>query len=138
MTLQETIQTLKAIALTQQGIRSATDGDIYDALNGNTNVKYGVFHINQTTHQSTEDTDTYGLNLFYVDRLEADDANRLQVQSIGKTLLDNIVMIFCTACDVDVPTVTYTPFTQKFTDMTAGVFATVNFTIFKEWTCPEG
>ena len=79
MTLLQIIDTLKEIALGQPNIRTASDGDIYESLNGNTSVKYGVFHINQTNHQTTENTDTYGLNLFYVDRLEDDERNRLQI-----------------------------------------------------------
>lgn len=138
MTLLQIIDTLKAIALTQHNIRTATDGDIYEALNGNLSVKYGAFHVNQTSHQTTENTDVYGLNLFFVDRLEDDDSNRLQIQSIGKTVLDNIVRAFCEQFDADIPTITYTPFTQRFTDMTAGVFATVTLTVFKEWSCAEG
>ena len=137
MTLLQIIDILKGIALSQANIRSATDGDIYDALNGSLRVKYGAFHINQTSHQTTENTDTYGLNLFYVDRLEDDDSNRLQIQSIGKTVLDNIVRTFCEDYDTDMPTITYTPFTQRFTDMTAGVYATITLTVFKEWTCAE-
>ena len=138
MTLLQIIDTLKAIALTQHNIRTATDGDIYEALNGNLSVKYGAFHVNQTSHQTTENTDVYGLNLFFVDRLEDDDSNRLQIQSIGKTVLDNIVRAFCEQFDADIPTITYSPFTQRFTDMTAGVFATVTLTVFKEWSCAEG
>ena len=137
MTLLQIIETLKAIAITQPLIDTATDGDIYQALNGNTSVKYGVFHVNQTTHQSTDTTDTYGLNLFFVDMLAEDESNRLQVQSLGKTLIDNIVRVFCEQYDADVATITYTPFTQRFNDMTAGVFATMNITTYKETSCAE-
>ena len=138
MTLQEIINILKKIALTQPNVRTATSGDIYEVMNGNPSVKYGVFHITQNTHQSFDDRDVYGLNLFYVDRNEDDNANTLQVQSVGKTVIDNIVKSFCEEFDGEFPTITYTPFTQRFKDDTAGVFAGLSLEVYKEWTCAEG
>ena len=138
MTLQEIINILKKIALTQPNVRTATSGDIYEVMNGNPSVRYGVFHITQNTHQSFDDRDVYGLNLFYVDRNEDDNANTLQIQSVGKTVIDNIVKSFCEEFDGDFPTITYTPFTQRFKDDTAGVFAGLSLEVFKEWTCAEG
>lgn len=138
MTLQEIINILKKIALTQPNVRTATSGDIYEVMNGNPSVKYGVFHITQNTHQSFDNRDVYGLNLFYVDRNEDDNANTLQVQSVGKTVIDNIVKSFCEEFDGEFPTITYTPFTQRFKDDTAGVFAGLSLEVYKEWTCAEG
>ena len=137
MTLQELIKTLQQIALTQPNVRTATDGDIYEVMNGNPSVRYGVFHITQNTHQSYEDRDVYGLNLFYVDRNEDDDANTLQIQSIGKSVIDNIIRTFIEDFDGDFPTITYTPFTQRFKDDTAGVFAGISMEVYKDWICPD-
>lgn len=137
MTLQEIIKTLQAIALTQPNVRTATDGDIYEVMNGNEGVRYGVFHITQNTHQSYDDRDVYGLNLFYVDRNEDDNANTLQVQSTGKNVIDNIVRSFIEEFDGEYPSITYTPFTQRFKDDTAGVFAALSMEVYKEWTCAE-
>ena len=137
MTLQELIKTLQQIALTQPNVRTATDGDIYEVMNANPSIRYGVFHITQNTHQSYEDRDVYGLNLFYVDRNEDDDANTLQIQSIGKSVIDNIIRTFIEDFDGDFPTITYTPFTQRFKDNTAGVFAGINMEVYKDWICPD-
>lgn len=137
MTLQTIIDTLKAIGLTQPNVRTATEGDIYRALDGNPSVKYGVFHLSQTTHHERENTDVYGFNLFYVDRLEDDMANRTQIQSIGKSVIGNIVSTFCDRMDGEHSEITYTPFTERFTDECAGVYATLTFEVMKEWECPE-
>lgn len=137
MTLIQIVDILKKIALQQPNVRTATDGDIFDVLNGNPNVRYGVFHVNQTNHKEEDDVDTYGLNLFYVDRLTDDDENRLLIQSVGKSIISNIVTTFCEEFDGEAPTITYTPFTQRFTDECAGVWCAVNISVTKEYACAE-
>ena len=138
MTLFQIIQILKQIALTQPNIKSATDGSIYEVMNTNPSVKYDVVHFSQTTHQSDEETDYYGLNIFYVSRLEDSlEDNRLQIQSIGKEVLDNIIRTFCENWNIDFPTITYTPFTQKFNDLCAGCYCNLRLEIPKEIICAD-
>ena len=138
MTLFQIIQILKEIALTQPNVKSATDGSIYDVMNTNPSVKYNVVHFSQTTHQSDEDSDFYGLNIFYVSRLEDSlEDNRLQIQSIGKDILDNIIRTFCENWGIDFPTITYTPFTQKFNDLCAGCYCNLRLEIPKEIICAD-
>lgn len=137
MTLYQVITTLQDIAITQPNVRTATNGDIYEVMNGNPSVKYGVFHITQNNHQTFPDYDIYSLSLFYLDRNEDDDANTLQIQSIGKEVIDNIVKIFCEGFDADFPTITFTPFTQRFDDDTAGVFANIQLEVYKDWNCAD-
>lgn len=138
MTLIQIIQILKQIALVQPNIKSATDGSIYDIMNTNPSVKYDVVHFSQTTHQSDETTDYYGLNIFYVSRLEDSlEDNRLQIQSIGKEILDNIIRTFCENWGIDIPTITYTPFTQKFNDLCAGCYCNLRLEIPKEIICAD-
>lgn len=138
MTLFQIIQILKEIALAQPNIKSATDGSIYDVMNTNPSVKYDVVHFSQTTHQSDETTDYYGLNIFYVSRLEDSlEDNRLQIQSIGKEVLDNIIRTFCENWGIDIPIITYTPFTQKFNDLCAGCYCNLRLEIPKEIICAD-
>ena len=138
MTLYQIIQILKQIALTQPNIKSATDGSIYEVMNTNPSVKYDVVHFSQTTHQSDEETDYYGLNIFYVSRLEDSlENNRLQIQSIGKEVLDNIIRTFCENWNIDFPVITYTPFTQKFNDLCAGCYCNLRLEIPKEIICAD-
>ena len=138
MTLYQIINTLKQIALTQPNVKSATDGSVYDVMNANPSVKYNVVHFSQTTHQSDEEFDYYGLNIFYISRLEDSlEDNRLQIQSIGKEILDNIIRTFCENWNIEFPTITYYPFTQKFADLCAGAYCNVRLEVPKELICAD-
>lgn len=138
MTLYQVIDGLKNIALTHPNIRTAKDGSVYEIMNANPSVKYGAFVVTQNVHRQTETFDYYGLTLFYIDRLDDDlESNRLQIQSFAKQVLGNIINVFCNEYDVDVPTITYQSFTQKFVDETAGQYAQFELEIPKDILCPE-
>ena len=138
MTLFEIVDILKKIALNQPNIRSVSDGSVYDALNNNPSVRYDVFHISQTNHQEDFETDYYGLQLFYISRLEDSlENNRLQIQSIGKDVLSNVIRTLCENFAIDYPTITYIPFTQKFNDLTAGVYCNVRLEVPKDLVCAD-
>ena len=138
MTLYQVIKALESIALTHPNIRTAKDGSIYTIMNANPSVTYGVFIVTQNKHRQTEQFDYYGLTLFYVDRLvDNREDNRLQIQSIAKQLLGNIIATFCETYDVDFPMITYQPFTEKFKDETAGQYAQFEFEIPRDIICSE-
>ena len=138
MTLYETIDLLKKIALKHPNIGSASEGNIYEYMNANPSVKYGVFFITQGTHSQDEMFNHFEFTLFYVDRLVDDmEDNRLQIQSAGKEMLSNIITFFCEEFDAECDNITYQPFTQKFTDLTAGVYATITIDMPKDVICPE-
>ena len=138
MTLWETVMKLKEIGMRQPSVRSTGDGSIYDFLNTNGNNKYCVFFISQTTHRQSENFDYYGFNLFFVDRLDATmENNRLQIQSVGKEVLSNVIKTFCETYDANFEFIRYTPFTQKFVDECAGIYATIEFEIPVESICEE-
>lgn len=136
MTLSELVNSLRRIADSQRNIRYTGFGDLYKDLNSNPSIHYDVFYITPGTCASTELVDRFTLNLFYISRLlDVDGNNLLQVESIGKEVLDNIVKIFCEEFDVDtVGNTQYTFFTQRFADLTAGVYMKVTFEIPKD-TC---
>ena len=137
MTIQEIINILQKIALTQPNVRSVGEGDIYDTLNAEASTKYAYFFITQNRHQQTEDTDRYSLNIFYIDRLTDDKSNKLQIQSIGKEVLGNVFNTFCEEFDIEVPTIEYQVFTERFSDYCAGVYATVAFEVMRETECAD-
>lgn len=138
MTLLELIKELERIALKQPNIRTAGEGNIYDALNANPAVKYGVFYITQQTHTDDFEWDRYSITLFYIDRLQSDmEDNRLQIQSVGKEVLHNIILTFCNFYDIEYPTVSYTSFTQRFADETAGCYAQLILDLPKDLLCEE-
>lgn len=130
MTLYEIVTYLKNIALKQPNVRSAWDGDIYNQLNSNPHINYATFVVSQTTHRETENLRYYSFNLFYVDRLDDTmENNRLQIQSIGLEVLSNIIKSLKELYDVNAVSIVYHPFTEKFKDVTAGQYATVEFEV---------
>lgn len=137
MTLFDTIKLIKEIACSQPSVHSVGDGDIYDFLNADPANKYATFFISQTTHTEDEDFWTFGFNLFYVDRLDDSmENNRLLIQNDALIVLSNVLRTLKTE-DIDVETVTYQPFQQKFTDQCAGAYATVTLTVPKNYICEE-
>lgn len=138
MTLYNIVSILKAVAASQPNIRTTTDGSVYDALNTNPAIQYDVFHISQTNHREDENYDYYGFNLFYISRLEDSlENNRLQIQSIGKEVLSNIIRTLCENFAIDYPTITYFPFTQRFNDLCAGVYCSLQLDVPKELWCAD-
>ena len=138
MTLYETIDWLKKIALKHPNIGSASEGNIYEYMNANPSVKYGVFFITQGTHSQDEMFNHFEFTLFYVDRLVDDmEENRLQIQSIGKEILSNILTFFCEEFDAECENISFQPFTQKFLDLTAGIYSTITIDVPKDIICPE-
>lgn len=133
MTLFEIIRKFQSLALAAPNVRTASDGDVYEGMNNNPKLKYGVFFITQNTHTELEQMDRYGLTLFYIDRLnDTLEDNRLQIQSIGKEILSSVIRDFCDEYECDLPTMIYTPFTEKFKDLCAGVYVQITIDVFKD------
>lgn len=138
MTLLQIVDNLERIALTQPNIRSVSEGDIYSFMNNNPSVKYGVFFILQNNHTEYQEYTNYNFTLFFIDRLEDDlESNRIRIQSNGMQVISNIVSMLCERFDLDFPNMQYTPFTQKFVDLTAGIYATISFNIYKNSICAD-
>lgn len=127
MTLFELINKLKDIAISKPNINYAGDGDVY-TLNSLPNIDYSVFFITQNEHSIYQDTITYNLNLFYIDRISDSEDNTLNIQSDGMLQLTNIINTLVFSEDVDVDgDITFIPFIQRFADNCSGVYCTVRF-----------
>lgn len=138
MTLAKLIDTLKMLALKHPNINSAYEGNIYDILNANPENKYASVILTQQSHTTDTTYDHYGFVIFYVDRLVDDlEENRIQIQSIGKSMLSNIITAFCDNFDAECNNISFQPFTQRFADMTAGVYCTITIDIVKDAFCAE-
>lgn len=126
MTLYTLINKLKDISLTIPNINSAFDGDIF-LLNSKPNIDYGVFFITQSQHTVNENTKTFNLTLYFVDRVFEDDSNVLSVQSMGIEVLSNIINIFnYENDDVNIEYgINFNTFIHKFTDKCSGVYANI-------------
>lgn len=129
MTLFEIINKLKTIAISKPNINFVGDGDVY-TLNSLPNIDYSVFFITQNDHSIYQDTITYSLNLFYIDRISDSEDNVLNIQSDGMLQLTNVINTLVFSEDVDVEgDITFTPFIQRFADQCAGVYCTVRFIV---------
>lgn len=129
MTLFEIIDKLKDIAISKPNINYVGDGDVY-TLNSLPNIDYSVFFITQNDHSIYQDTITYNLNLFYIDRISDSEDNVLNIQSDGMLQLTNIINTLVFSEDVDVDgDITFIPFIQRFADNCAGVYCTVRFVV---------
>ena len=129
MTLFEIINKLKDIAISKPNINFVGDGDVY-VLNSLPNIDYSVFFITQNDHSIYQDTITYSLNLFYIDRISDSEDNTLNIQSDGMLQLTNVINTLVFSEDVDVEgDITFTPFIQRFADQCSGVYCTVRFVV---------
>ncbi len=130
MTLTEIVKTLLDIAKNQPNINYVGEGDIYN-LNSTPNVDYSVVYITQGTHNLDKDTVTYSFYLYYIDRLTGNNDNTLNIQSTGIRMLGNIINIFNEVVDEAeiVYDIQFQPFTHRFADDCAGVYATIQIEV---------
>lgn len=128
---------METVALQQPAVRTVVENDVF-RLNDMPNVKYGVFAFTQGQHTSTTDGGftTYGFSLFYVDRLNEDRSNQIQIQSTGDRTLRNILLTLADE-EIEVGSYIIQPFNQRFDDECAGVYCTVQLTVPNEGTCPD-
>ena len=139
MNLIQTISTLESVAKLQPVVRKVDSGDVYDIMNGNGSIEYPCVVISQNNHTEDERWWHFSFTVFYIDRLLDNlDSNMVEIQSIGQEVISNILRQFCEYSDVDFPTnVRYTPFTQKFVDLTAGMYSQFTLDVFKDNSCPD-
>ena len=107
-------------------------GDIFQ-LNSNTNT-YSI--INLTINKVTavkENSERYEVTLFYVDLLNRDRSNLINIQNDAIESLKGIVYILGMSSDITLYLpISYIPFTERFTDECAGAFCTLNFEVMAE------
>lgn len=125
MKLTELIYKIIDIAKAQPNIGYAYEGSVY-TLNELQDINYGAICITQTQHTETDGIINYGFNIFYVDRLTDNKANKLEVQSIGIETLSNICAVLCDTFGVDILSKTFHPFTERFDSECAGVYMEIN------------
>lgn len=138
MTLQQTVKAIERIALAQHNVRSFGEGDLYAFMSA-PNIKYDVVYLTQNQHQTEESFDRYNFNMFYISRNEnVDGTNALQIQSIGKEVLANIIKAFCEIYDAEVyGTIYWQPFIQRFNDECSGIYCIVTLEVPVDSLCVD-
>lgn len=133
MTLTEIMNEFTSIALQDPNIHSTILNDVY-RMNQKTDLEYSVFVVAQMGHRQDSDNKYFGLRLFYIDRLLDDGSNEVAIQSRGIEILSNIIKTFLdTYYEVGLDgDITYTTWTQRFIDETAGTYAELTLSIPEE------
>lgn len=129
MKYRELLNNITEVAKKHPNINSTFIGDVYE-LNHRNDVDYCAFVITQGTHRVNSDEDyiDYTLNLFYVDRLTADESNRTQIHSSGIDFMNSLLRAV-EKLGVTVVEHTENVFNERFNDVCAGVYATVVFRV---------
>lgn len=137
MTLLEVIHALELVAGSQPAVGMVVQNDVF-RLNTCPSVRYGVFAWTQGTHQLSDDGNLmrYAFTLFYVDRLTENQSNQVEVQSVGVSVLSNIIRVLGDR-GVYSEGVTFQTFNQRFLDECAGVFANVTFEVPATAVCAD-
>ena len=129
MKYRELLNNITEVAKKHPNINSTFIGDVYE-LNHRNDVDYCAFVITNGTHRVNSDEDyiDYTLNLFYVDRLTADESNRTQIHSSGIDFMNSLLRAV-EKLGVVVVEHTENVFNERFNDVCAGVYATVVFRV---------
>ena len=127
MKYRELLNNITEVAKKHPNINSTFIGDVYE-LNHRNDVDYCAFVITNGTHRVNSDNEyiDYTLNLFYVDRLTADEGNRTQIHSSGIDFMNSLLRAV-EKLGVTVVEHTENVFNERFNDVCAGVYATVVF-----------
>ena len=132
MNFYNIIQNILNTSSRHKNVKEVSEGDIYNYLNSGEH-KYPCVFLTVGEVTDSEMSRNVNCTLFYVDRLVSDQSNRTSIQSLGITTLGDIL----DTIEGDVVSVNYTTFTEKFTDMCAGVFATADITYSLNEMCDE-
>lgn len=124
MTLLETIRLVEGVAAQQPAIRSIIRQDA-TKINERPDWRYGCFAWQQGVHRESAGSDIarYSFTLFYIDRLTKDKGNTAEVQSVGCEVLGSILRYISEETGVAVQDWALHPFTYRFKDECAGVYA---------------
>lgn len=117
MNLYNTIQKVLNTASSHILVNEVGEGDIYEYLNSGEH-KYPCVFLTVTSVVDNEYTRNINGTLFYVDRLLANQSNKTSIQSVAVSVLRDMLQ----ALNVDVDTIEYNTFTEKFTDLCAGAY----------------
>lgn len=138
LTYYDVIEELKKCAMEEPNINFTGSKDIYN-LNSIPDIDYDVFYITPNPHRLSEDTVRYSLNLYYISRWDDTDNNQLIIHSRGMIKLANIVKRFndrFPEVQINFPG-TFVTFYQKFKDLTAGVYLTLEFILPSIFECED-
>lgn len=133
MNYYDIINKIKSTALQHNLVNESAEGDVYEWMNSK-NHKYPCVFITIENVTVEDDLNTLTANLIYLDRLTDNKDNKLKIQSIGVTVLKQIINKL-NEDGIECDTGTYEPFTDEKADVCAGVIARVDFSYEGEDLC---
>lgn len=138
MNLYQFIDTIKQVATAHKDIAAFNDGDVYETMNSGQHIYPSV--VLSISNMSATDNDGYqtiSCVLFYIDRLTDDSANKTMIWSQGYNVLKQLKDRLSESLAWNFDTANYTPFTEKFQDLCAGVYAETNITLQDDIICSD-
>ena len=123
MNLYTTVKYILDVARHQPNVNYVAEGDIYQIMNyKDDSPKYSAVVVTQSTHAESGEWRGYSFEIFYIDRLTADQSNRLQVQNIAIEVLSNIAKVLVETGFETQGEIRYHTFDEKFEDLCAGAY----------------
>ena len=138
MNLYQFINTVKQIVLANKDVNTFNDGDVYEIMNsGQHTYPATVLTINNITTNEQTHYQTINCVLFYIDRLTDDYSNKTMIMSQGFNVLKQIKDKIVESLPWTFETANYTPYTEKFGDLCAGVYLECTIVLEDDVICSD-
>lgn len=125
MTLYTLIHRIKNISKSHALVNDFGEGDVYEYMNSGEH-KYPCVFLTLNSVLTDSTSTNYNFTLFYIDRLTDDSVNKVNVQSMGISIIKQIVSrLIIEEPVLETSSIECTPFTEKFADYCGGAFATI-------------
>lgn len=129
MNLELLYGTIEQYAMQTQNVQKYTIGDPYLIFNS-LNMTYPVFNAALNYIQYQDHTAVLNMSFYYAGKLKNDSSNLYDLQSEGINALWNVLKKMEDGIELDgISYVQITPFQQKFADILAGAWCTVDIEI---------
>ena len=138
MNLYQFINTVKQIVLAHKDVNTFNEGDVYEIMNsGQHTYPATVLTINNITTNEQTHYQTINCVLFYIDRLTDDYSNKTMIMSQGFNVLKQIKDKAVESLNWSFETANYTPYTEKFGDLCAGVYLECTIELEDDIICSD-
>ena len=138
MNLYQFISTIKQIVLAHKDVNTFNEGDVYEIMNsGQHTYPATVLTINNITTNEQTHYQTINCVLFYIDRLTDDNSNKTMIMSQGFNVLKQIKDKIVESLPWTFETANYTPYTEKFGDLCAGVYLECTIVLEDDVICSD-
>lgn len=139
MTLQELLIYISSKALKHKLVNSAMCAGSLYKINENTIKDYPLLFVQPSSDTRVEEnTITYNIVLYYIDRLQSDDSNDLAIYSTATQVLTDFVRMLRNdenVIDLDTARITLFTETEKLADRCSGAYVRLAISVLGDSTC---